>query len=84
MVERRIPNPMVVGSSPSSPATTRKIMNKLSLYIRHSKAELLKVIFPTKQQVKQSFIAVIIVVAFIATFLAVVDLIMSSILSAIL
>ena len=59
-------------------------MNKISTYIRHSKQELLKVIFPTKQQVKQSFIAVIIVVAFVATFLALIGLLMRSILSAIL
>jgi preprotein translocase subunit SecE len=59
-------------------------MSKISTYISNSKAELSKVIFPTKQQVKQSFIAVIVVVAFIAAFLAIVDLSMSSILSAIL
>jgi len=59
-------------------------MNKISTYIRHSKQELLKVIFPTKQQVKQSFIAVIVVVAFVATFLALIGLIMRSILSSIL
>ena len=59
-------------------------MSKISTYIRHSKSELLKVIFPTKAQVKQSFIAVIVVVSFIAAFLAIVDLIMRSILSAIL
>jgi len=59
-------------------------MNKISTYIRHSKQELLKVIFPTKQQVKQSFIAVIVVVAFVATFLALIGLIMRSILSTIL
>jgi preprotein translocase subunit SecE len=59
-------------------------MNKISTYIRHSKQELLKVIFPTKQQVKQSFIAVLVVVAFVATFLALIGLIMRSILSSIL
>ncbi|KIM09237.1 MAG: preprotein translocase subunit SecE [Sulfurovum sp. PC08-66] len=59
-------------------------MSKISTYINHSKAELAKVIFPTKQQVKQSFIAVLVVVTFIALFLAIVDLTMSSILSAIL
>ena len=56
----------------------------LGLHIRNAKAELTKVIFPTKGQVKQAYIAVIIVVAVIAAFLALVDLIMSSIMTAIL
>ncbi len=56
----------------------------LNLHIRNAKAELTKVIFPTKGQVKQAYIAVIIVVAVIAAFLALVDLMMSSIMTAIL
>jgi len=56
----------------------------LSLHIRNAKAELTKVIFPTKGQVKQAYIAVIIVVSVIAAFLALVDLMMSSIMTAIL
>jgi preprotein translocase subunit SecE len=46
--------------------------------------ELSKVIFPTKGQVKQAYVSVIIVVAIIASFLALVDLIMSSVMSAVL
>lgn len=56
----------------------------MSSYIRNARSELSKVIFPTKQQVKQAFFAVLIVVAFVSIFLALVDLIMSSTLSAIL
>ena len=56
----------------------------LGLHIRNAKAELTKVIFPTKGQVKQAYIAVIIVVTAIAAFLALVDLLMSSVMSAIL
>ena len=56
----------------------------LGLHIRNAKAELTKVIFPTKGQVKQAYIAVIIVVTVIAAFLALVDLLMSSIMTAIL
>ncbi len=56
----------------------------LSSYIRNARTELSKVIFPTKQQVKQAFYAVLIVVTFVSLFLALVDLIMSSALSAIL
>ncbi len=51
---------------------------------RDAKMELSKVIFPNKAQVKQAYISVVIVVSAIAAFLALVDLIMSSIVSAIL
>jgi preprotein translocase subunit SecE len=57
---------------------------KFNSHVKNAKAELSKVIFPTKGQVKQAYIAVIIVVTVIASFLALVDLIMSSIMSAIL
>ncbi len=56
----------------------------LGLHIRNARAELTKVIFPTKGQVKQAYIAVLIVVTVIAAFLALVDLLMSSVMSAIL
>jgi len=56
----------------------------LNTHIRNAKTELTKVIFPTKGQVKQAYISVIIVVTVIAAFLALVDLLMSSVMSAIL
>ncbi|WP_324172182.1 preprotein translocase subunit SecE [Sulfurimonas sp.] len=56
----------------------------LGLHIRNAKSELAKVIFPTKGQVKQAYISVLIVVTVIASFLALVDLLMSSVMSAIL
>ena len=56
----------------------------LNTHIRNAKLELSKVIFPTKGQVKQAYIAVIIVVSVIAAFLALVDLVMSSVMSSIL
>ena len=56
-------------------------MSKIVSFIKNSKVELDKVIFPTKIQVKQAFIAVVIVVAVIAAYLALVDLLMSSIVS---
>jgi len=56
----------------------------MNTHIKNAKAELAKVIFPTKGQVKQAYIAVIIVVSAIAAFLALVDLVMSSVMSAIL
>jgi len=58
--------------------------NSLNNYIHSAKMELAKVIFPTKPQVKQAFIAVIAVVTFIVLFLALVDFIMSATVSAIL
>ena len=58
--------------------------NSFTTYFRNSKAELSKVIFPTKPQVKQAAFAVFLVVTFVAIFLALVDLIMSLTLSAIL
>ena len=56
----------------------------IGTHIRNARLELSKVIFPTKGQVKQAYISVIIVVAVIAAFLALVDLFMSSVMSAIL
>lgn len=56
----------------------------LGTHIRNARSELTKVIFPTKGQVKQAYISVLIVVTVIAAFLALVDLVMSSIMSAIL
>ena len=56
----------------------------LGLHIRNARTELTKVIFPTKGQVKQAYISVIIVVTVISLFLALVDLMMSSFMSAVL
>ncbi|MBL4730334.1 MAG: preprotein translocase subunit SecE [Sulfurimonas sp.] len=56
----------------------------ISTHIKNARAELTKVIFPTKGQVKQAYIAVLIVVVAVASFLALVDLMMSSIMTAIL
>jgi len=59
-------------------------MMNLGKHVRNARLELEKVIFPTKGQVKQAYISVVIVVTVIATFLALVDLLMSSVMSAIL
>ena len=56
----------------------------LGTHIKNARLELSKVIFPTKGQVKQAYISVMIVVAVITAFLALVDLVMSSVVSAIL
>jgi len=56
----------------------------LGKHVRAAKLELEKVIFPTKGQVKQAYISVVIVVAVIAAFLALIDLLMSSVMTSIL
>ena len=56
----------------------------ISKVIKDAKAELSKVIFPTKMQVKQAYISVLVVVTAITAFLALVDLLMSFIVSSIL
>ncbi|EAJ0356293.1 preprotein translocase subunit SecE [Campylobacter coli] len=58
-------------------------MEKLITYFKLSKAELRKVIFPLKEQVRNAYITVFVVIAVISLFLALVDWIMSSIVSAI-
>ncbi|EAJ5947583.1 preprotein translocase subunit SecE [Campylobacter jejuni] len=58
-------------------------MEKLITYFKLSKAELRKVIFPLKEQVRNAYITVFVVVAAISLFLALVDWLMSSIVSAI-
>ncbi len=85
MVEHRSPKPSVGGSSPSWPARKKVIrMGKISTFIAHAKSEIHKVIFPTKVQVRQAFLAVVLVVTVISIFLALVDLAMSSIVSSVL
>jgi len=56
-------------------------MDKILGYIKHSRAELTKVIFPTKEQVRNAFVSVVVVVTVVAMFLAFIDLIMSFTLS---
>jgi len=59
-------------------------MGKISTFIAHAKEEIHKVIFPTKVQIRQAFISVILVVTVISIFLALVDFLMSSIVSSVI
>ncbi|MDY4830336.1 MAG: preprotein translocase subunit SecE [Campylobacter sp.] len=52
-------------------------MNKLIGYFRLARAELAKVIFPTREQVRTAFIAVVSVVFVVLIFIALVDSLMS-------
>ncbi|MDO4674703.1 preprotein translocase subunit SecE [Campylobacter sp.] len=58
-------------------------MEKLVTYFKLSKAELGKVIFPLKEQVRNAYIAVFVVVSVISLFLALVDWLMSFIVSSV-
>ena len=82
MVEQRSPKPCDGGSSPSYPATRKAIvMEKLVHYIKNGRAELSKVIFPIKEQIRNAFVSVFIVVTVVSLFLALIDVIMSFTLS---
>ena len=59
-------------------------MKKLIAYYRLAREELTKVIFPTKEQIRNASISVIIVVSAITLFLALVDLVLSASISKIL
>ena len=52
-------------------------MEKMINYIKLSRAEIGKVIFPLKEQIRNAFITVFAVVAIVSLFLALVDAIIS-------
>jgi preprotein translocase subunit SecE len=59
-------------------------MDKIKQYLKDARIEIEKVIFPTKNEIKQSFISVFVVVTVVSLFLSLVDLIMSSVLKSVL
>ncbi len=59
-------------------------MEKLKSYYQAAKIELSKVIFPTKDQIRNAFISVFVVVTVVSLFLAIVDMIMSYTLSTVI
>jgi preprotein translocase subunit SecE len=59
-------------------------MDRFVNYIKMSKLELAKVIFPLKLQVKNAFLTVGIVVTVVTLFLALVDAVMSFFISSVL
>ncbi|GAD18257.1 preprotein translocase subunit SecE [Helicobacter fennelliae] len=59
-------------------------MKKLLNYYRVAKEELIKVVFPTREQIRNALISVVVVVFVIALFLGLVDLILSASVSSIL
>lgn len=59
-------------------------MNKVKNYYQNARTELLKVIFPVKEQIRSAYLSVFIVVTVITLFLALIDGIMSLSLSSII
>jgi preprotein translocase subunit SecE len=59
-------------------------MDKFINYVKMSKLELAKVIFPLKLQIKNAFLTVALVVTVVTLFLALVDAVMSFSISSIL
>ena len=59
-------------------------MEKLITFYNHSKTELSKVIFPIKEQIRNAFISVFVVVTIVSLFLALIDVIMSYSLSSLI
>ena len=59
-------------------------MNKVKNYYQNAKSEILKVIFPIKEQIRTAYLSVFIVVTVITLFLALIDGIMSLSLSSII
>ncbi|WP_044417368.1 preprotein translocase subunit SecE [Halarcobacter anaerophilus] len=59
-------------------------MNKFKTYYKSAKEELLKVIFPIKEQIRSAYLSVFVVVTVISLFLALIDAIMSLSLSAVM
>ena len=59
-------------------------MNKVKNYYQNAKSEILKVIFPIKEQIRSAYLSVFIVVTVITLFLALIDGIMSLSLSSII
>ena len=59
-------------------------MNKVRNYYQNAKSELLKVIFPIKEQIRSAYLSVFIVVTVITLFLVLIDGIMSLSLSSII
>jgi preprotein translocase subunit SecE len=60
------------------------LLNNLKLYYKQAKDELLKVIFPIKEQVRSAYLSVFVVVTVISLYLALIDSIMSVSLSSVM
>ena len=81
MAEQRSPKPPVGGSNPSWPADKlgkHEIMNKVAKFITEVKTELKKVSWPTKSELINSTIVVIVAVVIMAIFIGLCDVVLSN------
>ena len=75
LVELRSPKPPVVGSNPAWPVTlSGGTMSKVIQFFRESKAELKKVVWPSRDDVVSSVIVVIVSTFVVAVILGLLDL----------
>ena len=79
MVEHRIPNPGVGGSSPSWPVLTylRIMFSKAIGFLTEVRAEVKKVTWPSRREAMGGTAVVVFVVLVMAMFLGIVDAILS-------
>lgn len=77
LVEQRSPKPPVVGSNPACPVfyyyVVGGIMSKIGQFFRESKAELKKVVWPSRDDVVSSIKVVIISTIVVAVILGLLD-----------
>ena len=85
MVERRSPNPEVVGSSPSAPAKKIKIAMKNPLkFIQEVKQETFRITWPTKKETMMGAVMVFALASIAAVFFLILDQILRFFLNLIL
>ena len=79
MVEHRIPNPGVGGSSPSWPVLTclRIMFSKAIGFLAEVRAEVKKVTWPSRREAMGGTAVVVFVVLVMAMFLGIVDAVLS-------
>ena len=79
MVEHRIPNPGVGGSSPSWPVLTclRIMFSKAIGFLTEVRAEVKKITWPSRREAMGGTAVVVFVVLVMAMFLGIVDAILS-------
>lgn len=86
MAEHRTPNPAVGGSSPSRPVRKKKdsMLKKLKTYVMNVIGEMKKVSWPTRSELVNSTIVVIVISAIAALLVGILDFIFATSLSMVL
>ena len=85
MVEQRSPKPRVVGSSPTRPASLKYMINKIITFVSSEvPIELKKVTWPTKAELIDATIIVVISAFFLGIYVAGIDFVFSRFLALII